>query len=266
MPRLDLGEILAQEDQPPDWLVADMFCQGSMVVLAGEPGVGKSVVSYTLAVATAAGIPFLGRRTALGHVLYFDEENALPDVRQYLKWAWRGLGQPAIEPIAERLHLEHFSLAHADTKRWEHMESLATEFAPHLIVFDTVTPACRITDENDNSEASRAIARLRRVQRVAGPQCTLILLKHAKVTHEKDARRTIRGAKAWLGECDAVIYHSASAGRRRKDGLRMSRLEADKVRAFGLREPIAIDPSWTGDEHSRGLHLAARIFADENDD
>ena len=217
---LDLAAVLRTPAKDPAWLVPDLLLQGQMAIMAGEPGVGKSVLAYTLALAVALDVPFLGRPVVPGPVLYFDEENSLPDLHEYLRWIWHGLGCPALTHAA-RLHLFHFSLL-GQPHRYAYMAQLAHQHEPLLIVIDTATPALDIQDEDKNAEASRAISNLRKVQAAAGPACSMLILKHALLTHEKGARRTVRGAKAWEGATDGLFFHVAAAGRPRKDGLRTS--------------------------------------------
>ena len=262
MASLDLEKLLTEPEAKPPWLVEGLLCEGTVVIMAGEPGVGKSVLAYTLSLSIASGLGnFLGKQTNTGPVLYFDEENSLPDTRQYLRWAWRGLGKPSLPKLTANLHIEHFSLASQGISRYDYMVSIAAQVKPKMIVLDTTTPACHIQDENDNGEASLALRNLRRVRAVSDPACTMLLLKHSKIFNEasdKEAgqKRTIRGAKSWLGEVDAVLYHVAASGRFRKDGLKASHIYPDKVRAYGLREPLWIEPSWTGTgDDDKGLKL-----------
>lgn len=264
MASLDLATALRQSGTRPPWLVEDLLLQGQMVVLAGDPGVGKSILAYTLALSVAFDLPFLGLPTATGPILYFDEENSHPDLCEYLRWVWRGLGSPNLLK-APLVRIEHFSLAGKGLARWELLKQAAADQHPILIVVDTVTPACNIQDENDNAEASRALHHLRQVQAVAGPRCTVLLLKHSLTMHE-DAphRRTVRGAKTWEGETDGLIFHSLAPGRPRKDGLRRTRLIPGKVRAYGLREALSIDPSWIETKGGRGLVLTDGAKGNEN--
>lgn len=210
-----------------------------MTILAGDPGVGKSFLSYALALCLATGSPFLGFPIEEPkRVLYFDEENAYPDLRAYLNSLWRGLGKPDPSLMDSNLRIEHFSLCGAGTP-YGHISAAAFQHQPALVILDTVSPVCRITDENDNAEASAAIRELRRIKRSV-PSCSFLLLKHAKYTHETHTR-SIRGAKAWIGELDATIYHTLPAGRPRS-GLRRTQLEPGKVRAYGLRDTLQIEP------------------------
>lgn len=211
-----------------------------MTILAGDPGVGKSVLSYSLALALASGTPFLGRPVEKRKVLYFDEENSEQDLRAYLHTLWLGMGQPDLATLNANLHIEHFGLAAAIRSPYDLMKHYAGEFGPDLIVLDTATPICRIMDENSNSEASQAIRQLRLVRGAASPHCTVLTLKHAR--RDDAGNKNIRGAKGWLGEFDGVLYHTLSPGRKPKTGWRSTRLESGKVRAHGLRHPIKIVP------------------------
>lgn len=250
---IDLDAILTRTDPAPAYLVDGLIYQGQVIVVAGEPGVGKSFLQYTLAMSIAAKLNFLGLPTQPGKVLYFDEENATPDLQQYLRLIWRGLGEPSIPEMKERLFIEHFALSGQGSQRFQYMAEVSARIQPNLIVIDTVTPVCAIADENDNGEASRSMRALRRVKEVAGPSCAMILLKHARLTHEAGERQTIRGAKSWLGEVDGVIFHKLSVGKQRDDGLRNCRLISDKVRAFGLRSELRITPHWVGSGESKGV-------------
>jgi hypothetical protein len=214
-----------------------------MVVFAGEPGVGKSFLMYSMSVCIASGLPFLGMQTTQGPVLYFDEENAKPDLSQYLRWTWRGIGEPPVSQLKENLIIEHFSLIQHGHTRFEYMAKRAAEIKPLLIVIDTASPVCNIQDENDNGEGGRAINKLRAVKASAGEQAGMIVLKHAKIITDPNLHvRTIRGAKVWLGALDGVFYHTISAGQPRKDGLRSSVVEQDKIRAFWTQERYPHQP------------------------
>ena len=261
MEQIKLDEILMNEDPDPAYIVEGLLYQGQMVIVAGEPGVGKSFLQYTLAMSVAGKLNFLGLPTKAMKVLYFDEENARPDLQQYLRYIWRGLGQPSIPELEQGLFIQHFALSAQGANRFQYMAEVASRVQPGLIIVDTVTPVCAIADENDNAEASRAMRQLRRVKEVAGQQTAMILLKHSLFSHDQTRRQTIRGAKDWLGSCDAVWYHKLAVGKPRTDGLKNCRLFPDKVRAFGLRDSLAITPQWIGAEASRGVVLHGSAFA-----
>lgn len=250
------SSILTRRVIEPDWIVKDMIPRGTMVILAGEAGAGKSTLCYVMAYAVSCGMPFLGHATHPTNVLYFDEENGEPDWLQYNQWAWAGLGCPSTDLLDERLRLEHFSLVGG----WkEVMAKAIKEHQPGLVIVDTASPAFHVKDENDNAEATRIMQVLRHLRQL-GDKTTFIVLKHEKHQDSHgpaESRRTIRGAKAWMGAFDQVIFHVICNGaKRRKDGTRLTQLEPDKLRAFALRHRIRIDPSFT-DSEPKGLIFKA---------
>lgn len=251
LPTLPVADILIGTQPPVSWLIPEFIPRSSLIALAGSPGTGKSVLAYTIAIGVATGTPFLGYDIHEPRkVLYFDQENSISDCSQYLKWAWIGLDRPNRNIITTNLSFVHFQLGGPD---WaQKAVTHARDTQPDLIIIDTTTPACYVQDENDNAEAAKVIAAIRQMMAVTNPTSACIALKHAKVDRE-DGHYTLRGAKAWEGSVDSIIYQIKTVGAPRSDGLSTTRLNPAKTRAFGLRDPISINPSWVGNRE--GLKL-----------
>lgn len=252
--------ILTAPEQEPEWLVPDMFLQGTLVLLSGDAGAGKSYLSYTIGLAIAAGVPaFSGIVPGSKHprrVLYFDQENSRQDRDKYLCRSWVGLtaangAEPDLERLRDNFWPVHFHLGGPD---WVDRASEWVEFVqPHLIVFDTATPCFDLEDENDNGEATRAIKQIHHVMELTTPKATALVLKHSRVKAERGGRM-IRGAKAWKSAADALIFQVKGRGRPTKGGLTITRMVPDKTRAYGLTQTVYITPRWT-DEKRSGLLL-----------
>ncbi len=191
-------------------------------------------------------------------VIYFDEENSRGDRDKYLKRSFIGLiasnhGEaPGDADLDANFWPVHFALGGAD---WQETAAKWIEhIQPHLIVVDTATPAFDVEDENDNAEATRAMKAVRQLMALCEPTATALVLRHAKMRTEKGGARTMRGAKAWKSGTDGSLFQIRCAGRPRRDGLALTRLEPDKVRAYGLQQTIYITPRWT-DSKRNGLAL-----------
>ena len=252
--------ILIGDDPVVSWLLPNFIARGSLIIWAGEPGVGKSTCCYSLGLACATGIPFLNFVPVRPlRVLYFDQENSRPDRDQYLRWAWHGLKQPSIPLIGENFWTRHFELGTTD---WHVKAAVAIrDVRPDLMIFDTATPCFAIENENDNGMATHAINRIRGLQSLVSPSPAAQVLKHSRIVREdaeqdKEPQRTIRGAKAWVGAADGVWFHVKDAGHPREDGLSNTTIQPAKTRAFGLRYPVHIKPYWTSD--GKGLELTRR--------
>lgn len=257
-----IRSILAAEDADPEWLIKDLLLQGTLVCLAGEPGAGKSLVSYTLALAKASGWSALSGLVPEGppeRVVYFDQENSPQNRNKYITRSWWGLADshglpPDADLLEENFIPVHFHLGAADW--FDVAADFISHFQPRLAVFDTAASCFDIEDENNNAEAARVLKQLRQLMTVTDPPLTVLVLKHAKSTVGKGERRKMRGATMWQSLADQVMFQVRCQGRPRKGGLQLTRLVPDKTRAYGLTEEIFITPSYT-DEAKTGLLLEA---------
>lgn len=267
----NIVDILTAERGQIEWLVPGLFLQGNMLCYAGEPGTGKSMTMYSIGLAIAAGLPLFGNLMPASEpkrVVYFDQENSQQDRDEYLRRAFTGLcTQYGVKPhhlhekLMDNFWPRHFELG---CDNWKDVASyVVDQVRPHLIVVDTATPTFDIEDENDNAEASRAINDLRGVMRITTPVASSLVMRHAKMRSEKGGRRTMRGAKVWHSATDGVLFQVKAAGRPRKDGLSLTRIEPDKVRAFGLKQSIYITPEWTG-RKEEGLMLQGSYSANRD--
>ena len=239
MAKVDLDKLFNSPQPKPDWIVKDLISSGQMITFGGEAAIGKSIFSYHMAMCISSGRNFLGKKTRLGNVVTFDEENGGPELRRYLWDAWDGLDRPDIATLGARMRIESFSLA-SERDPYATMRAVVSEHKPILIVIDTVTPVCRLASENDNAEATAAFQKLRGVKAEADPEAAMILLKHTR--RDEEGNISIRGAKAWVGASDGMWIHHANKGRKRKDGLRNTFIRPEKVRAYGLPFEIKIEP------------------------
>jgi len=243
-----------------EWLLPDLLPRGSLIALAGLPGAGKSVLSYTMAMGLATGTAVIGRQPDRCYrVCYFDDENGIHDRLEYQRWAAWGLGLDESHRAALEANLWVYSGA-LGTHAWPDAVADAIDaHDPAVLMFDTATPCFNIEDENDNAEASQTIRQLRTLMRSREPHISGWVLKHGKVrseeTEERDASYTLRGAKAWEGAVDGIIYHIRGRGRPNVDGLHVTKLVPGKTRAFGLRQRLIIQPAWVQTPQGKGLQL-----------
>lgn len=131
---------------PPDynWLVQGLICKGDTTLLVGEPNVGKSWISLSLAVAMADE-----RETWLGHamhnhgkVLYIDEENPHDVVYHRVKQ----LGMQNYDNI-RYLHRQGVRL----DRGFDRILDEAVAYEPSMIVLDSLT-RFHTKDENNAGE------------------------------------------------------------------------------------------------------------------
>jgi archaellum biogenesis ATPase FlaH len=131
---------------PPEyeWLVKGLICKGDTSLIVGEPNVGKSWISLSLAVAMADGrSSWVGHEvTNHGRVLYIDEENPHDVVYHRLKQ----LGANNLDNL-RYLHRQGVRL----DRNFDKLLDEAITYEPSMIVLDSLT-RFHTKDENNAGE------------------------------------------------------------------------------------------------------------------
>lgn len=134
---------------PPEyeWLVKGLICKGDTTLLVGEPNVGKSWLSLSLAVSIADGTnTWLGHEVCTqGKVLYIDEENPHDVVYHRL----RQLGAVSFDNI-RYLHRQGIRL----DRNFDKLLDEAIAYEPTMIVLDSLT-RLHTKDENNAGEMAK---------------------------------------------------------------------------------------------------------------
>lgn len=86
---VDAATFLAEDNVEVDWLIPGMIPRGNVILLSGEPGGGKSWVSYELGRAVCTATPWLGRGPVCPEgpqtVLFLNYDNPTETLRTRLK-------------------------------------------------------------------------------------------------------------------------------------------------------------------------------------
>lgn len=187
-------------------LIENVVPSGSVMVLAGTPGVGKSFVALSWAAAVAHGERWFGRQVQQAPVIYVLGEG------------WHGFGArvEAWEMIngktmSDAMHFVNGVPLGIDLTNEEQVQrfiAYATPIAPGLIVMDTFLMLAHVSSENDNAEVAVVMANINAI--VAATGATVVLVHHMTKT-----TGSVRGASAFVGNADTVMTVTADA---RDDG------------------------------------------------
>lgn len=193
-------------DKPiPPWLVRGILPKVGLGVIYGQPRSGKTFLVLDIAMAVARGKPWAGRRVTEGNVLYVGLEGQVRTrIDAYKRHhggdysgfrALTGGGLSVLDP--------------RDVK--DLVDTLRAEnFAPSLIVIDTLNRAMPGGDENSSADMGAAIAQAGRLSRAFG--CFVLYIHHAS----KDLTKGARGHSSLLGATDAELLVTADASGSRR--------------------------------------------------
>lgn len=218
----------------PKWIIPG-FIEAGVITIAGARGVGKTTSLLPLAMAAAGlhgeGYSMAPKADRWRHVVYIVEhvEQAQRIIAGLVQHSGLGMNP---KDVTERLHL-------VEAKRLEPKELVTVgklyrhKFSrtvrgvaiPPLVVFDTKAAVLAMENENDNSEASRAIALLK--QEFAELPCWIIGHIAKANFGSKDMKSlSDRGAGAFEADTVQNLYLIEEDGRRFLS-LGKRRFEAD---------------------------------------
>lgn len=179
---LDAPTLMARPRLQP--LVAGVLYRNTLARINGASGHGKSFVTLDLANRVARGMPWAGRPSVAGRVVYLIAEGDEGAAARVAAWydVHGELGDIGFLPRPVQV----------TGPEWDLLVEVLAEQPPALVVIDTQARVTVGMDENDATASGEAIASLDRL-RVATGACVLV------VHHTGRAGGHGRGSTAWTG-------------------------------------------------------------------
>jgi hypothetical protein len=187
---ISLKELFDTPDVQIDWLVDGLLIAGGFSLLVAKPKVGKSTLARNLALMVAQGLPFCGRATQQGLVIYMAPEEKQSEVKRH----FRTMGATGQEPIL---------LFPTTIPSLAQIHRLAASKKPKLIIIDPLFRLARIHDGNDYAEVYRALEPLIALARETGAH---LLCVHHAGKFDREGGDSILGSTALFAAVDTAIF------------------------------------------------------------
>jgi RecA-family ATPase len=212
---------------PPrrDWMVERCIVRGSVALVSGDGGIGKSLLMQQLCTSAAMGRPWLGLSCRPGRAIFFgceDDHDELwrrqYDINRTLGLTMAEVGEAGLE-LAPRVGFDN-TLSRLDRREWrmvvtelfERLLAACLELGVTYVVIDTATQAFA-GNQNDEQQVVQFCNQLRRL--AIGIQGCVIITRHPSVA----------GRALGTGESGSVSWHNSVRGRlylhKDKEGLRL---------------------------------------------
>lgn len=203
---------LDEEPRAPRWVIPGFIGHG-VTVIAGAHGVGKTTTLLPLAM-LAAGLHVAGDPIApqhWRHVVYIVEEREQAERIVSGLVRYGGLGLDWVT-VRERLHIvearrlppDYVAQVGSLYRESFTREAAGVQVLP-LVVVDTMAATLELDSENDNSEASAAMAALK--QGFDGLPVWLVgHLSKSNLGRSEAQGMTLRGAGAFEADANQVLY------------------------------------------------------------
>jgi len=187
-------------------LVDDLLLDVGVSMLCGKPKTGKSTLARQLAVAVAEGIPFLGKSTMCGDVLYLILEGPKGVVQQHL----RKLGC-----TEERgtVHVVHEQMPHRGELGIQRLEATLKALPKvRLVIVDPVGKFLRLADSDSYDEVTLGIEMLEQIAKKYSLH--LQFLTHGKKRGSDDVGDSPIGSTGFRAGTDTNIFLSKQGTQR----------------------------------------------------
>lgn len=176
----------------PEPLVWELLDRDSLAALVGAPGSFKSFVALDIAAHVARGLPWRGRKTFQGPVIYIAAEGARGMTMRIRAW------QERHGAMGDGIRFLPLPVQIRDVVAWQTLVEVCRAVQPVLVVVDTQAMVSVGIEENSNTDMGVAIDAFKRVQR-ATKACVLV------VHHLTKDGASTRGAGAQDGAQDTRL-------------------------------------------------------------
>jgi AAA domain-containing protein len=214
---LNLRALMAQEPPPVPWLVEPLLARGHLTMLAGQAGVGKSLLAVGIAGAVAHGAPSIaGMPVVGGEVVLVDAENGERTLHERAHL----VGLP---PDRVRAGIAGTFDLHSPTAVSE-LQRAFGDRPPALLVLDSLASLAPGLRENDAHDVGPLLDRLRRLAQDTG---AAVLLLH----HTRKSGDSYRGGTGIPAAVDvAAVYVRPEASERDRRVIDWSPQRGGKMR------------------------------------
>ncbi len=208
----------------PSWLIAPILERGSLAVLYGQPGVGKSFIALDWALSIETGKPWCGRVVVPGKTLYIAAEGANGLKKRLKAWKAERNGGARVGTLFLPEPVQLIEVGAQDSL----LRALQVEQASNcsLIVVDTLARCLVGGAENASEDMGRFVEACARLQRETG---TAVLVIH----HCTKKGLELRGSGVLAGAADTILFA-------KKTGSALT-LECEKQKNAEEFKPISMN-------------------------
>jgi hypothetical protein len=187
--RLDIARMVRESPPPVPWVIDGLVVRGTLTILNGREGDGKSLLAMALAAGVTLGENQAGMDCHPGRVLIVDTENGSYETHRRV----HALGLPATVEVYEPAEGQRFDLR----SDLGDLDRLLAAHTPDLLILDSFRTLWG-GEENDSGEVAKVLDPLRNL--VRRHKAGTILLHHSgKGTGGGYRGSSAIGASAELG-------------------------------------------------------------------
>lgn len=203
---ISLGALLDTEMPERQWLLSPWLREQESVLVWAAPGVGKTMLTLSLALAVAGGGTLLGWTAPRpSRVLFIDGEMPLDDLKGRLGTLAGAIEGIDLEAARANLTILARHHQHAETKfpdfgtedQQDAVLALIRSYRPDVVILDNLSTLATMDDENGAAETQRVVRLLTRLKQAR--------IATVVVHHSGKTGRAYRGSSMLATTFEAII-------------------------------------------------------------
>lgn len=195
----DVSEYVHLNLQPPQFYVDNILPKEGVMLLYGQPKLGKSWLAQHLGFSVSVGAEWLGFRTIPARTLIANFEIAtLAFARRLRQMSQRFELQPQMlyEVSPGLLYID-------ETENYNLFSAIIRDYHPQVIILDCLA-ACFGGDENDSRDVARFIEKISRLK--TEHEASIVLVHHTNKSLLNNSVDKARGHSRLTGWVDTLVY------------------------------------------------------------
>jgi hypothetical protein len=198
------AEYLLSSDiqRPPEIIGKGILMEASGLILTGESGVGKSLLSLELAVKLSKGLPLWGYEVDRPRkIMFIQKENPDYTVQTRLRRIMRGISVNHVPNI--QLVDRKFKADIGNIRDLQKITDLITKSGTEIVILDPLS-SYHHANENDNMAMRRILDNLTEISAVTN--CAWIIVHHeGKPSEDRQGKWRFRGASSIRDWADTML-------------------------------------------------------------
>ncbi len=192
---LSWTELIGTEEPELDFLIQDILPVGNLIILAGKPKLGKSLLALLFAISVCMGKQLWDKKVTQSGVLFISTEDG--EIR-LKKRIWKILGDPDRHNPNCHFYVNNCILT--DRKVMDALKAKISELKPKLIILDPLINLFKGKELNSGEDMNQVLRPLQELAKESGA-CVLVI-HHARKSAGDDPIDVIQGSITISGVAD----------------------------------------------------------------
>ena len=181
-----------------EFLIEDLLPAACLLVLAGKPKLGKSLLSLLFAISIGLGKSLWNKKVTQGGVLFISTEDG--EIR-LKKRIWKMLGDP--DKYNPNFHFYIGECILTDQKILEALKARIHQIHPRLVVLDPLINLFKGRELNSGEDMNEVLRSLQNLCKEIGT--TILVIHHARKSGGDDPLDVVQGSITIAGVADGIL-------------------------------------------------------------